>query len=293
MKPVRSLLYVPANNPDWVASAPEKYDADAIIYDLEDAVPPDGKTDAREVLASAIPDLAGSDTLILVRVNTPGTGWFDADIDAVVRPELDALVIPKLPSVENVRRADYVLEHVERIRGLDSSVDLVLLPETAQALNRAEQLCSASNRVEALIGATSQGGDIEHALGFDWSRDGYERFHLLSKLVMDGRAAGLRQFIAGPWLNIEDLDGLRKEAEMVRQFGYTGYQVIHPEHIKVVNEAFTPDPEAVKHARKLVAAFEEKDTTAVFRFEGEMVDTAHLRRAEQLVERSEAFNDCG
>lgn len=290
MKPVRSLLYVPANKPEWVARAPETYDADAVIYDLEDAVPSDLKPAARDVLADALSERTATETVITARVNAPGTGEFDADLDAVVRPGLDAVVIPKLARITDVERAHHVLDHLESTRDLDAILDLVLLPETARSINRAERLCSASDRVAALIAGSSPGGDIERALGFEWTREGHERRHMLSKLVMDGRAAGLGQLVAGPWLDIEDLDGLRTEAEMARQLGYTGFQVVHPSHVGVVNEVFIPDVAEAERARDLIAAFEESDAVGVFTFEGEMIDTAHRVRAEQLLERARAFD---
>jgi citrate lyase subunit beta/citryl-CoA lyase len=289
MKPVRSMLYVPANESDWVASAPAKYDADAIIYDLEDAVPPGEKAEARAILAETLPELADEETVVTVRVNAPGTGELDADLAAIAKRGLDAVVVPKLPVVEHVERAAHVLDHLEAT-GEATDVDLVLLPETASGFNRAEELCAASDRVDALMGSSAPAGDIERALGFEWTRSGDERRYLLSKLVMDGRAAGLQQFIAGPWIDVEDLEGLRAEAELSRQLGYTGFQVIHPSHVSVVNEVFTPDREDVERARDLVEAFESHSDDGVFVHDGDMVDAAHYKRAAQLVERADAFD---
>jgi citrate lyase subunit beta/citryl-CoA lyase len=289
MKPVRSLLYVPANEPEWVASAPSKYDADAIIYDLEDAVPPDDKDDAREVLATTLPELANEETAITVRTNAPDTSEFSTDLEAVTQEATDGIVVPKLADSEDVRRVSHILAHVETVRGLEERTELVLLPETASAFNRAEQLCTDSDRVEALIAASSPGGDIERALGFDWTRVGNERRYFISKLLMDGRAAGLEQIVAGPWLDVEDLDGLKAEVEMVRGLGYTGFQVVHPDHIAVVNNLFTPDREKAEQARELLSTFEQAEDNGVLRFDGEMIDEAHRKRAAQIVERAEAF----
>jgi citrate lyase subunit beta/citryl-CoA lyase len=138
--------------------------------------------------------------------------------------------------------------------------------------------------------SSSPAGDIERALGFEWTREADERRYLLSKLVMDGRAGDLQQFIAGPWIEVEDLEGLRAEAELSRQLGYTGFQVVHPSHVSVVNEVFTPDREDVERARELVDAFESDTSDGVLAFEGDMIDAAHYKRAAQLVERAEAFD---
>ncbi|MFC4540341.1 HpcH/HpaI aldolase/citrate lyase family protein [Halosolutus amylolyticus] len=290
MKPVRSLLYVPANNSEWVASAPTKYEADAIIYDLEDAVPPEEKAHARNVLSEALPDAASEDTVFAVRVNPPDTTEFDADIDAIVREEVDVIVVPKLSTVENVDRIAHVIDYLETIRGLETPIQIALLPETAWGFTRTEELCEATDRVSALIGASSRGGDIERALGFEWTKGADERRFFLSKLLMEGRAAGLNQFIAGPWLDVADTDGLTAEAEMVKQYGYTGFQVVHPDHVPIVNNVFTPSVTEAEEARELLYAFDESDDDGVFQFDGQMVDIAHRKRAAQIVEQAKAFD---
>ena len=288
MRPVRSLLYVPANRREWVEGASEG-PADGVIVDLEDAVALDGKADAREVVADALDGFDDPEVAVTVRVNPPDTGLFEADLQAVVRPGLDAVVLPKLPSPDVVRQADHVLGYLESVRDIEDPVEILALPETAEGFRGTYELCTASDRVTALAAATAKGADVQRALGFEWTAEGEEKQYMLSKLAMDGRAAGVEQLISGPWLDIDDHEGLRAEAERARQFGYTGYQVIHPDHVPVVNEVFTPDEEEVRRSRELVAAVEEADGEGVLRYEGEMVDLAHVRRAEGVIERARAF----
>ncbi|MFB6121915.1 MAG: CoA ester lyase [Haloferacaceae archaeon] len=291
MQPVRSLLYVPANRREWVTNAPRN-DADGYIFDLEDAVPLDEKDHARDVLADALDEFGDDDGVMTVRVNPPDTGLFEADLEAIAHPRLDAVVVPKLPSPEDVRRTDHVLRYLESVRDIDDSVEIIALPETAQGFRRGYDLCAASDRVAALVGATSKGADVQRALGFEWTREGTEKRHLLSKVVMDGRAAGVDQLLSGPWLDVDDVDGLRQEAEMARQLGYTGYQIIHPSHAEPVNEIFLPDEEEVEECRALLEAVEDAGTESgrgAIRHEGEMVDLAHVRRAEDVLDRARSF----
>lgn len=291
MRPVRSLLYVPGNRREWVADAPTEYDADGVVFDLEDAVPVDGKETARTVVGDALDGFDDPGAAMTVRVNAPDTGLFEADLDAVVREGLDAVVLPKLPRVDDVRRADHVLGYLERVRGIEDRVELVALPETADAFRRAYDLCAASDRVAALVGATARGADVERALGFEWTPEGDEKRYLLSKLAMDGRAAGVDQLLAGPWLDVEDVDGLRTEARMARRLGYTGYQVVHPSHVDPVNEVFSPDPAEIERCRELLDAVEDagEGGRGAVRHDGEMVDLAHVRRAEDVLERARTF----
>jgi citrate lyase subunit beta/citryl-CoA lyase len=216
----------------------------------------------------------------------------EADLDAIVGPGLDAVVVPKLPDPEVVRRVDHVLTYLERVRDLDDRVDVVALPETAEGFRRAYDLCAASDRVDALVGASIRGADVERALGFEWTDEGHERQYMLSKLVMDGRAAGVEQLISGPRADPDDDEGLRREARRARELGYTGFQVIHPKQIPVVEEVFTPDPEAVERYQELVEAMADAEAEAgrgAVAFEGEMVDLAHVERAEDVLERARAF----
>lgn len=291
MQPVRSLLYVPANRPEWVKSAPEN-DADGYVFDLEDAVPVDEKERARDMLAHALDGFGADDGAITVRINPPNTGLFEADLKAITHPRLDAVVLPKLPSPESICRVDHVLGYLESVRGIDASIEIVALPETAQGFRRAYDLASASDRVTGLVGATSRGADVQRALRFTWTPEGDEKHYMLSKVIVDGRAAGVEQLFSGPWHDVEDIEGLRAEATMAERLGFTGYQIIHPGHAESVNEIFRPDEEEVAWCRNLVDSLEEAQVEAgrgAIRHEGEMVDIAHIRRAEDVLERARAF----
>lgn len=290
MRPVRSLLYVPANRREWVADAVSN-GADGYIFDLEDAVSFDEKPAAREVLADLLPTFESADVAATVRVNPADSGLLETDLEAVVRPGLDAVVVPKLPDPSVVERVDHVLTYIERTRELDGRVDIIALPETASGFRNAYDLCAASDRVTALVGATTRGADVERALGFEWTDEGHERQYMLSKLVMDGRAANVTELLSGPRADIDDETGLRREAERARELGYTGFQAIHPDQLPVIEDVFTPDPEEVERCRELVEAMEDADIegSGTVRFEGEMVDLAHIKTARRTLERARAF----
>ncbi|PGF17738.1 CoA ester lyase [Natrinema sp. CBA1119] len=292
MRPIRSILYIPANNEDWVLEAPEKYDADAFIFDLEDSVPPSEKEYAREVVADAY-EQWDTDKTITVRLNAPDTGLFEADLDAVVHDRLDAVIVPKLPRTEYITRTDHVLSYLEARRGIDSPTEIVALPETPRGFYNAHELCQASDRVAAIVGGTSRGADVERALGWEWTEEGTEKLHMLSKVLLDGKAAGVEQFFGGAWTNVEDIEGLRTEAERLRSLGYTGYQVIHPSHVEPINEIFTPDEDDVAFWQRVMEAMETaelEESRGAVRFEGEMIDVAHIKRGEDILERARAFD---
>lgn len=290
MRPVRSLLYIPANRREWVADATEN-GADGYVFDLEDAVSLAEKAAAREVLVDLLPTFTGADVATAVRVNPPDSGLLEADLEAVVRPGLDAVVVPKLPDPSAIERVDHVLTYIERTRNLEDRVEIVALPERASGFRRAHDLCVASDRVTALVGASTRGADVERALGFEWTEDGHERQYMLSKMVMDGRAAGVEELLSGPRADIDDEEGLRREAERARELGYTGYQAIHPKQVPIIEDVFTPDPAEVGRCRELVEAMEDAEVegSGTIRFDGEMIDLAHVKTARRTLERARAF----
>lgn len=292
MRPVRSILYIPANNADWVHDAPEKYDADAFIFDLEDSVPPSEKEEAREIVADAY-DQWDTEKTITVRINSPDTGLFEKDLDAVVHDRLEAVVVPKLPRTDDVTRTDHVLSYLESRRGIENPTEIIALPETPQGFYNVHELCQASDRVAAIVGGTSRGADVERALGWEWTREGTEKLHMLSKVLLDGKAAGVEQFFGGAWTNVEDVEGLESEAKRLRSLGYTGYQIIHPSHVEPINDIFTPDEEDVTFWQRVMEemeAAELEESRGAIRFEGEMIDIAHIKRGKEILERARAFD---
>jgi citrate lyase subunit beta/citryl-CoA lyase len=291
MEPVRSLLYVPASNDDWVATAPEKYPADAIIFDLEDAVTPSEKPAARQTLRDQLPAHVGRDTVISVRINPVGSAHFEEDLQSIVRDGLDAVVVPKLATRDQVTRVDSVLTFLERTRNIENSIEIIALPETALGFRNTYELCRASDRVASIVGGATRGADVNRALGFEWTQEGLETLHLRSKVLLDARAAGLDQIFSGVYADVDDVDGLRNEAKFARQLGYTGYKVIHPKHLEPVNEIFTPEPSEVEYYRELLKALEEakQEGQNAVRYQGEMIDEAHAKTAERVVARARAF----
>lgn len=292
MKPVRSLLYVPANRHSWVVNAPKDTKADGYIFDLEDSVLLDEKQEARDVLHDALVGFHETDAVLTVRVNSTESGLLDDDLAAVVHDSLDAVVVPDVSTPDEIRRIDHVLTYLETTRDINDRIEIILIPETAKGMHNTYELCTASNRVVSITGVTSRGADVERELNWEWTAEGHEKLHLLSKINMEARAAGLSEVLSGAWVDIEDIEGLEAEAKMTRQIGYTGYQVIHPSHIEPVNQIFTPAEEQIEYYKRLVEEFErskDEDRRSAITFEGEMIDEAHIKTARRKLERARAF----
>jgi citrate lyase subunit beta/citryl-CoA lyase len=284
-RPFRSLLYIPADKPEWMAKAP-KYGADAYILDLEDAVIEDNKAAARQHAREAIPALAAEGVGVFVRINAVGTPYWLDDLRTVVVPGLTGIGLPKASSAGQVAAVSLVLDVVERQEGVEpGEVDLHLLLETAAGIENAAALLRASPRVRSYFGGVARDGDINRELGLRWTRDGRESLYLRSKLLLAGRAAGIAYPVTGTWTDVADLDGLRAYAAEGRDLGYSGMQVIHPSHVRIAKEVFTPSPAEVDRLRRMLAEFERAEEAGhgVVRFEGSMIDIAMAGRARELL----------
>jgi len=225
---------------------------------------------------------------LFVRVN-PLDGWAAAgELRAVTHPRLAGVVLPKVATPEDVRLADRLLGWCERERGLPvGSIALIPLLETATALREAYAIAAAASRVAYAGVVAAPGGDVERALGYRWSAAGTETLALRSRVLLDVRAAGVAHPVTGLWGRIGDLDGLRAFAEQNRSLGYAGMMAIHPSHVAVINEVFSPSPAELDRCARLVAAVEAAQSagSGAVTFEGEMVDEAMAATARLLLER--------
>ncbi|MPY62697.1 HpcH/HpaI aldolase/citrate lyase family protein [Streptomyces spongiae] len=291
--PLRSLLFVPGNRTDWLPKA-EAAGADAVVLDLEDAVPDEAKAAARAEVASAVEAVSPASSggmRLLVRVNPLNTtaGWASVDeLRAVARPGLYGIVLPKVSSVADVRLADRLLSWCEHEHGLpEGYFALVPLLETARGLREAYDIGRAVARVAHLGALTAPGGDVERAVGYRWSAEGAETHELRARVLLDARAAGSAHPVSGVWADVADLTGLRRFAEQNRAMGYEGMMVIHPSHVAVVNDVFSPGEDELARHERLVAAVVAgaAEGAGAVRFEGRMVDEAMAATSRAVLAR--------
>lgn len=287
MKPVRSLLFVPGHRRTMIDKALAS-DADAIILDLEDAVPEAEKELARETVSSVLRDLGSTDRTVLVRPNALDTEHFGRDIAAVTDSALTAFLLPKLFGRDDVIRFDSLVTSAEVAAGIErGSVGFVPSLETAASINRVDDILSGP-RVVGVMAAAAKNADVSREVGFTWSAEGLETLYLRSKVVVAARAAGLKVIVLGLWQEIDNLDGLSRFAQDNNALGYTGQVLIHPRHIDTVNEVFGLTELEAEYYRGLVSAFEEGSTRGLgaVTYEGEHIDLAHANHARQLLSLS-------
>jgi citrate lyase subunit beta/citryl-CoA lyase len=274
---IRSLLYVPANARKFVAKAHER-SADAIILDLEDAVAPDDKTEARAALATAVPSVGQNGAMVFVRINSE-PDRLNHDAEAACRAGAAGLMVPKVQSPETLQALAAFLHPIEQSLGRPPLHFIPLLEDPGAILD-ARPILRATPRILA----TAVGGeDLATAMDAEPTPDMLRLPKLLVHLA--AKAAGILSFgllrsIAG----FKDTDAIAASAREARALGFDGASCVHPAIVPILNEAFAHTPEALDRARRLVAAFEAAGQGA-FTFENQMVDIPIVDRARRLIAR--------
>ena len=292
---VRSCLAVPADRPDRVRTALES-GADEVVVDLEDAVRPADKVDARAGLTELLPGLARPrrGCRLLVRVNAVGGPWLLDDVLALAGlPDvaLDGLVVPKAESPADVHLVAGLVEHVRRRDGRDAvgGPVLGLLVESAAGLEAAAALARAHPRVEHLVLGP---GDLAADLGMPSTTIGHDPvdedvWHAARvRLLVAGRAAGVR-VVDGPYGDHADDEGLSRSAGRAARLGYDAKWAVHPRQLPALHAAFGVDAEQVDDARALLQALDDAPAGAATH-RGRLVDEASRRQAERRLARAAA-----
>jgi citrate lyase subunit beta/citryl-CoA lyase len=280
----RSLLFVPGSTPERIAKAIATA-ADGVILDLEDAVAPAEKARAREWVVAALRgvDFRGKERL--VRVNALDGPWGSDDVAAVVPARPDAIVLPKTDAAERVLRLDDAVSAHERAGGLDPGrVRLCLIIETVTGVLNAVEVARASPRVSALFFGA---GDLARETRGRLSASRASELYALSHVLFAARAAGL-EALDSPYFDLASEAGLEAHTRFALELGYDGKAVIHPKQIEAVNRLFTPSPDAVEHARRVLAAYEaaEAGGAGALSLDGQFVDAVHVAMARETLARA-------
>jgi citrate lyase subunit beta / citryl-CoA lyase len=287
MWPLRTMLFIPAHKIDWARKV-DRYRPDSVVLDLEDAVPPNLKKDARGICREAIAVLAGLGIPAFVRINAlPQSGA--ADIAEIVTEGLSGIMLPKADSAEEIRTLDRLLAYGEGRAGLPlGSVAILPLPETAPGLWAARDLAAASPRCKGVVGVVggSVSGDVARAMGFRPTLEGTEQLYLASKMVLDSRAGGAPFPLASLiGTALDDYDSVRMLARRAKALGFTGAVLIHPSHVAIAAEVFVPSADEVEYFSGLIEAMREAERRGdgAVNYRGMMVDYAMLPLAEEVV----------
>lgn len=288
----RSLLYVPGQKLDWMLKAPE-YGADALVLDLEDSVPIDQKTKARELVANVLGRLKDAPCGRFVRVNGWHTKYLLQDVEAMVVDGLDGVMLAKTDEPADVAALDRILTSLEMSRNLPPGrIEIVPLCESAFGMYRLFDICMASPRVKRaglILGIPF--GDTSRALGLKLSPDGRDSLYFAAPAAIAVRATGVTHILGGLATGIGNLSIVKRIAETYRAIGATGALAIHPDHIAILNEVYAPSDGEIKEALETLQVMSKAigEGSAAIRFKGHMIDYANVRSSLDLLNVAKSF----
>ncbi len=287
MKLRRSRLYVPGNNPKMIPPA-GLYGGDVISLDLEDAVHPDFKIDARMLVSEALKVVDFGPTVeVTVRINPINTRWGKWDIKQIVCEKLDGIYIPKVEAPEDVIQVDELVTEMEDKKGLEiGRIKLFATMETAKGILNSKDIAVCSKR---LAGITIGGEDLTADLGGVRSSDGLAIHTSRQLIILAARAAGI-QAIDTVYSDFSDTEGLKKETEMIKKMGFDGKACIHPSQIEVIHDVFDPSEDEIKYAVRVMKAIEDakEKGSGVIALGKKMVDRPIVLKAEKILALAEA-----
>ena len=283
----RSMLFLPGNNPNMIINA-GCLGADAVIFDLEDAVAPVEKDAARILVRNTLryTDLSGCE--VIVRINSVDTDYWKSDLDAILPEKPNVILLPKASTPADVLEADAYMTELEEKLGFDrGTVTLMPLIETALGVENAFAIASSTKRVCALfLGAE----DLTADLRCKRTKGGREIEYARQRLVVASRAAGVDVYDT-PFTDVNDDEGIVADATLAKALGFTGKASISPRHVEVINQVFSPTMAEIDYAYEVMdaIALAKKQGKGAISLYGKMIDAPIVARAEQTIAMAEAL----
>jgi citrate lyase subunit beta / citryl-CoA lyase len=278
--PLRSALYVPASNPKALAKLPT-LKCDAVIFDLEDAVAPDAKAQAREQLKTHYQACQPGPMQLCIRVNRYTTPWYADDIKLAAQLGPDVVVLPKAESAEEIHHAAHDLF----MAGCTDRTKLWALVETPKGVLAAATLASGSPKLAALVLGLN---DLAKDLQAELTPDRQALLYAMSAVLLAARAQGLLA-LDGVYPDLKDAAGFEQQCAQARALGFDGKTLIHPDQIPPANRIFGPTHEAIRHAEKICAAWRADAHKGVTVVDGQMIEALHLQQAERTLALAQAI----
>jgi citrate lyase subunit beta/citryl-CoA lyase len=284
---LRSLIFVPGNRRDMLEKARD-FDADAIVADLEDSVPPAEKENARGVVRDMAPTLSGLGQKVLVRLNSLDTGLTRDELAALIGPHLYGISIGKVESTWDIKECDRIASALEKGAGLEPG-HLKIVPwiENSRAVMRVYDIAIASPRV---VGLAFGAEDYTDDMDIQRTDEGDEVYFPRATVALAARAAGVAA-LDSPFVRFRDQDGLKREIEVALKLGFKGKFAIHPAQLDTINAMFSPRPEDVEYARRVMEAWDqaEAEGRGSTSLDGRMIDVPVVKRARSLLAMADAI----
>jgi citrate lyase subunit beta/citryl-CoA lyase len=284
---IRSLLFLPGNNPNMLING-NSLGADAVIFDLEDAVSPDEKDAARILVRNSMRYMDFSVCETVVRINSVDTPYWKSDLDSILPEKPDLILLPKAGTAEDVLLVDEYMKEVEKRHGIEEkSVGLMPLIETALGVENSYHIASCTDRVKALfLGAE----DLTADLRCERTKEGKEIEYARTRLVVSARAAGVDVYDT-PFTDVNDDEGIVTDTLKAKSLGFSGKASISPRHVDVINDIFSPTEKEIDYAYEVLDAisFAKKQGKGAISLHGKMIDAPIVARAERVIAMAKAL----
>ncbi len=276
----RSLLFIPGNNPAMLQNA-NLFNADGVIFDLEDAVSIDDKDSARILVESFLSNIKEENLEIIIRINGLDTIYYEDDLDSVISDNIDTLMVPKA-SYKHLIKLDKVLSSLEEKRKLTKKIKIIPIIELATSLLECKEIASVSRVDGILLGAEDFTSDME----VNRTPEGEEIAYARSVISLVCKAYKI-DAIDTPFTNVTDEEGLLKDCKKAQTLGMNAKACIHPNQIGIVNELFSPTEKQIQYALEVIRL--SKTNGGVFSINGKMVDKPIIERSIKLLEKAKKF----
>ncbi len=278
---IRSLLFLPGNTPNMLINC-NVLGADAVIFDLEDAVSPAEKDAARLLVRGALANLDFEKSETVVRINSTDTPFWQKDLDTVIPQRPKMILLPKVNSPEDVRMVDEYITAIEKKENFEADgVGLIPLIETALGVENSFLIATASRRVKALfLGAEDLTADLQCKR----TKEGREIEYARTRLVVAARAAGIDVYDT-PFTDVNDDEGIKVDAALAKALGFSGKASISPRHVDAINEAFSPTEAEINYAYEVLDAIRlaKEQGRGAISLHGKMIDAPIVARAERTI----------
>ena len=287
MQLLRSVIFVPGNRRDMLEKA-RTFDADVIMADLEDSVPPGEKLNARALVAELAPTLCSRGQKLMVRLNSLDTGLTADELATIIGPHLYGVSVGKIESTWDIREIDRIASALEVRAGLmPGHIRVIPWVETARAVLTAYDIATASPRI---AGVAFGAEDYTNDMGVRRSDAGEEAYFARASIAVAARAAGVIA-LDSVYVRFRDEEGLRKDIQVALNMGYKGKFAIHPDQLAPINEMFSPLPDDLDYARRVVEAWHQAEAQGrgSASLDGRMIDVPVVKRARNLLTLAEAI----
>ena len=285
---IRSLLFIPGNTPNLLIHA-ASLGADALIFDLEDAVSMAEKDSARILVRNTLQTLDFGNCKTIVRINPLDSPFWKEDLQTIAPQLPDFLLLPKTNGSDDIFK---IAQHMKKIcNETQANVKIIALLETALGIEKAFEIACVNEIVHGLLLGAE---DLSSNLNCKRTKQGTEILYARQRVVMAARACGIEAFDT-PFTDINDDEGIARDASLAKALGFSGKASISPRHVEAINEAFSPSESEIAYAHEVVKAIEEAKAQGrgTISLNGEMIDAPVVRRAEQILEAEKQIAGMG